>query len=122
MVRLLVGTLKAVGVGELEVSDIPKIFAGDLPAPKLAPPQGLMLASVHYDPNDVAYDPCKHDDWKGAPLRSQAQRAATAAAAAAAAAPAADGPEVKRARVNGASPPVGQVETTHSASSGEMEL
>jgi hypothetical protein len=28
MVRLLVGTLKAVGVGELEVADLAKVFAG----------------------------------------------------------------------------------------------
>jgi hypothetical protein len=115
MVRLLVGTLKAVGVGELEVCDIPRIFAGHLPAPKLAPPQGLVLASVHYDPNDVAYNPDLHDDWNGAPLRSEAQRAATAVAAAAA-----DEPEVKRARLTGAHP-VSLVEP-QSISSGEMEL
>jgi tRNA pseudouridine38-40 synthase len=50
-VRLLVGTLKAVGAAEIAPEEMPRLLAARTPSavPPMAPGSGLFLASVHYD-------------------------------------------------------------------------
>lgn len=59
MVRNIVGTLVAVGHGQLPPNDIPKLMeARDrLLIPPLAPPHGLFLVNVTYNNEDMEFQP-----------------------------------------------------------------
>jgi len=55
-VRLMVGLLKAVGSGKVDVKAVPGILGRRTPTAlpcKMAPPTGLFLAQVHYDGLDM---------------------------------------------------------------------
>lgn len=54
MVRLMVGTLVGVGRGKREIEDVARLLRGELPmAGPTAPPQGLCLMAVYYEPDEV---------------------------------------------------------------------
>ena len=60
-VRLLVGVLKAVGIGEVHPDEMPRLLEARTPTalPAMAPGTGLFLASVQYKDVELEH---KEDD------------------------------------------------------------